>query len=174
MADEANGASRRDVLRGSAIGMGALVGAVALTNSNEVAAEAAGTSNHTYFVTISGINTSNSKIKVTSLGFGGEDDNGTPTPDRVSLNMPSGRFSPLMLEAFVQKSTHTVTIYGYQPNASGVTELALQITCTGAVIVHYHLGASSGAPTDNIQFVFSSIDLKWVLQNVHFTWTPVA
>lgn len=174
MADEGTGTSRRDVLRGSAIGMGALVGAMALTNSNEVAAEAAGTSNHTYYLTISGINGTNSKIKLSSLGFGGDDPNGTPTPDRVTLTMPSGRFSPFMLKAFVEKTQHTATIYGYQPNASGVPELALQITCTGAEIVHYHLGASSGAPSDNLELVFGSIDLKWVLQNVHFTWTPVA
>jgi hypothetical protein len=79
-----------------------------------------------------------------------------------------------MFEAFVEKSLHTVTIYGYQSNAAGVTELALQITCTAAEIVHYHLGASSGAATDNIQLIFGSLDLKWVLQNVHFKWTPVA
>lgn len=174
MADETSGASRRDVLRGSAIGMGALVGAMTLTNANEVAADAAGTSNHTYFLTLSGINTSNSKIKLTSLGFGGDETNGTPTPEVVSLSMPSGRFSPFMLQAFAEKTALTATIYGYQPNASGVTELALQITCTGAEIVHYHLGASSGAPSDNLQLIFGSIDLKWVLQNIHFKWTPVA
>jgi type VI protein secretion system component Hcp len=174
MADQVSGASRRDVLRGSAIGVGALVGAMSLTNANEVAAEAAGTSNHTYYLTLSGINTSNTKIKLTSVGFGGDDSNGTPTPDVVTLAMPSGRFSPLMLQAFAEKTLHTATIQGYQPDANGVSVLALQITCTGAEIVRYHLGASSGAPSDNLQLVFGSIDLKWALQNVHFTWTPVA
>lgn len=174
MAEEVTGASRRDMIRGGAIGVGALMGAMALTNANEVAAEAAG-SNRSYLLSITGISDAKN-IKLSSFGFGGDDVNGTPTPERVTLTMGSGAQSPFLLKAFAQqKNTLIAVINGYQPNAAGVEQNSIRITCTGAEIVHYHLGvSSSGAPVDNIQLVFGSIELQWLLQNVFFTWTPVA
>jgi type VI protein secretion system component Hcp len=172
MSDETSGASRRDLLRGSAIGVGALVGAMALTNSQEVAADAATSTAHTYYLNMSGINPS-TRIRVNSVSFGGDNNNGTPTPDVVALSMPSTQFSPKILGAFANKTTGiTATIRGYQPDAVGKTVNFVTITCAGSQITHYHLGASSGAPTDNVHLVFGSIKLEWVLNLKSFTWTP--
>ena len=173
MSEAAGGASRRDLLRGSAIGVGALVGAMTLTSSNEEAAGAAGVTRD-YYATFTGINPS-TKVKVTSVSFGGDDNGGVLTPDIVSLTLPSSRYSPLILKKFVEKTTTTATITGYQPDAVGKLVNFVTITCTGALITHYHLSVSSaGAPSDNLHLVFASIDLKWVLNNVHYTWSPTA
>lgn len=177
MSEQTNGASRRDLLRGGAIGVGALVGAMALTSAEETSAEAAGTSSsHTYYVNISGINP-NTRIKLSSLSFGGENVAGSPTPtaDGLTLAMPTGQFSPKILQAFANKSPIAkVTIRGYQPDASGKLVNSLVITLTGAQVVYYHLGASSGVPTDTVHITYATIDLDWALQNVHFTWNVPA
>jgi hypothetical protein len=103
MSDDAQGASRRDLLRGSAIGVGALVGAMALTNAQEVSADAA-TTPHTYYLTMSNINTSTTKIKLISLSFGGENDDDVLKAALVSLAMDTGQFSPLILQAMALKT----------------------------------------------------------------------
>ncbi len=56
MAEASGGASRRDLLRGSAIGMGALVGALALTNLGETSADAFTGSSLKFLGGFSGIN----------------------------------------------------------------------------------------------------------------------
>jgi type VI protein secretion system component Hcp len=174
MSDAESGASRRDLLRGSALGVGALVGAMALTNANETAADAAGVT-RSYDVTMTGINP-NTKVKLTSVAFGGDLTNGSAIPEIVTLALPSSRFSPLLLKAFAEKaSTIKATIRGYQPNVNGVQSNFVTITCTGSQIVHYHLGiSSSGAPTDNLQLTYATIDLNWLLNNVHYTWVVPA
>jgi type VI protein secretion system component Hcp len=174
MSDDASGASRRDLLRGSAIGVGALVGAMALTNAQEVSADAATSVPHTYYVTMSGINPT-TKIKLISVSFGGENDGGTLSAALVSLTMDSGQFSPLILQAMALKTVITkATILGYQPDVvTGKTVNSLKITCNSARVMYYHLAvSSSGAPVDTVRLSFTSVDLDWVLQNRHFTWTP--
>jgi type VI protein secretion system component Hcp len=171
MSDESHGASRRDLLKGSAIGVGALVGAMALTNAEEVSADAATGDPHTYYLTLSNI-TGNSRIKLTSLSFGGENEGGTLVPEDVTFTMPTGAFSPLILAAFASETRHKVIIRGYQSDASGKQVNSLIITCTNAEVLHYHLSvSSSGAPTDNVHVSFDSIELKWVLNNTVATWT---
>lgn len=172
MADEVSGASRRDVLRGSAVGMGALVGAMALTNSNEVAAEAAGT-NHKLTVSFSGISPKN--LPLSSVNFGGENNNGTPTPDVAALALRTGAHSPLLLKAFAQKTAPlTVTIKGYGTDAVGREVVDYTITLSSAEIAHYHLAGSPSGATDQVHVVFGSVDLEWNPQLLHFTWTAVA
>jgi type VI protein secretion system component Hcp len=173
MSDETHGASRRELLKGSAIGVGALVGAMALTNADEVSADAATGNPHVYYLTLSNV-TGNSKIKLTTMSFGGDSDgSGTLTEEVVSIGMPTGEFSPLILQAFAEKTTHKATIKSYQTDVSGRQVNSLTITCTGAKIVHYHLGASgSGAPTDNVRLSYASVELDWVPQAKSYTWTP--
>jgi len=171
MADESAGTSRRDVLRGSAIGMSALVGAMAMTNSAEVAAEAAGTG-HKLTITFGGISPKN--LPLGSVNFGGDNPEGTPVPDLVTLSLPTGAQSPFLLKAFAEETTRTVTIRGYGTDASGRAIVDYTITFTGAVVVHYHLAGSPTAATDQLQLRFGSVDLEWNPQNVQFTWTPVA
>ena len=172
MADEASGASRRDVLRGSAIGMGALVGAMAMTNSNEVDAEAAGTSNHTYYLVLAGINTSSSRIRINSFGAGGENDGGALMVDQIPISMPTGNFSYQLLRHFAEKLAITsATIRGYQQDTTGKTVNSLKIVLNNVRIVRYHVGAGSGGPTDNISLnVGTSVELDWVLTNKSYTW----
>lgn len=172
MADEASGASRRDVLRGSAVGMGALVGAMALTNSNEVAAEAA-TTKHKLTITFSGISPKN--IPLSSVNFGGDNDNGTPTPDIVTLTLRTGAHSPLLLQAFANKTGPlTVTIKGYGTDPVGREVVDYTITLSSAEIVHYHLAGSPSGATDQVHVVFGAVDLEWNPQLVHFKWIAVA
>lgn len=170
MPDGQVGTSRRDVLRGSAIGVGALVGAMALTNGDEVSADAATGDPHVYYLTIGNI-TGSSKIKLSSVSFGGENDAGTLNPALVTLGMPTGGFSPLILQAFVAKTLHKATIKGYQTDASGRQVNSLIITCTGAEVVYYHLGVGgSGAPSDTVHLSYDTIELNWVLAGKSFTW----
>jgi type VI protein secretion system component Hcp len=171
MSEETSGASRRDMLRGGAVGVGALVGAMALTNSSEIAADAAGTS-HSMLVSFSGISPKN--LHVYSVNFGGDNPGGTPTPDVVLLTLRSGAQSPFLLQAFAQQTNLTATIKGYGVDATGRQVLDFTITCSVARIVHYHLSASSGSPTDTVHLRFNSIDLEWNPNLVHFTWTPIA
>jgi type VI protein secretion system component Hcp len=172
MSEETSGASRRDVLRGGgAVGVGALVGAMALTNSSEIAADAAGT-NNSMLVSFSGI--SPKTLRLDSVNFGGDNPGGTPTPDVVVLTLRSGAQSPFLLQAFAQQTNLTATIKGYGVNATGGQVLDFTITCSVARIVHYHLSASSGSPTDSVHLRFNSIDLEWNPNLVHFTWTPIA
>jgi type VI protein secretion system component Hcp len=171
MADEGARASRRDVLRGSAIGMSALVGAMAVTSSTEVAAEAAGT-RHNLTITFGGIAPKN--LPLGSVNFGGDNPGGTPTPDVVTLSLPTGAHSPFLLKSFAQETTRTVTIRGYGTDASGRAVIDYTITFTAAEVVHYHLAGSPTGATDQVQLRFGSVQLEWNPQNVQFTWTPVA
>ena len=171
MAEELARTSRRDVLRGSAIGVGALVGAMALTNSSEVAAEAA-VSGVSYDMTVGIIGAT--KIKLNSLAFGGDKPaTGNAIPEPLALTIPTGYHSTILLQAFaLQSDLGTVTIRGYSPDRSGVSVNTLLITCAHGRVGHYHLSASSGTPVDSVQLRFVSVDLKWVPKGAHYTWTP--
>lgn len=145
---------------------------MALTNSNEVAAEAA-TGNHKLTISFSGISPKN--VPLSSVNFGGDNPSSTPTPDLVVLALPTGAQSPFLLKAFAQQTGPlTVTIKGYGTNAAGLQVLDYTITFSNAEVLHYHLVGSPSGATDQVQLRFGSVDLAWNPQNVHFTWLALA
>ena len=78
MTEQTSGTSRREVLRGSAIGMGALAAAVALTNAVEESADAQTTGGGLLFMVGFSVTGLNNKVQARSISFGGTNPAGTP------------------------------------------------------------------------------------------------
>ena len=123
----------------------------------------------TYFVSFSNFSPKN--IVLNSASFGGDNENGTPTPEVVTLTMPGGPQTPKLLKAFAQETTGlTVTIKGIAKNVNGQEFQELVVTFSGAEVVHYHLGMSGGGLTDSVHITFGSVDIFWADTNFHYTW----
>jgi hypothetical protein len=166
------GASRRDVLRGGAIGMGALVGAMALVNAEAGPAEATTGTGLRLSVGFSGINLALA-VPLQSFTFGGDDVNGTLAPSQVILTLDTNRYSPRLLQAYVQKtSLQSVVIRERAPDVQGVLRLLMTITITGAEIVYFHTSAAThGHIRDTVHLVFGgSAEVNRNAEAVDYTW----
>jgi type VI protein secretion system component Hcp len=174
MAEAVHGASRRDLLKGSAVGMGALVGALALTNLNETAAEAVTGTPLKFVGGFSGINLAH-KQPIQTVTFGGHDTQGVFTADQVVLTMDTNSYSPMVLTAFAaQTSGMKVVVDGYTRNVQGLEVKFMTITLTGAQIVGYHFASTTeGTTRDTVRLTFDTLDLLSLDTNNHFTWQPV-
>ena len=172
----ATGASRRDVLRGGAIGVGALVGAMGLLNAEEVssAAERLDTATALY---ISYSPFSQSLAVLRSFSFGGEL-NGSPGPVPVFLTQDTFKNSPRLLRIYAEASTvPKVEIREFQTNVQGVEKLTTTITFTNSRITSFHtdvVTASNGGSAhtqDLLQLTFGSVTLLRVDSGSAYTWT---
>jgi type VI protein secretion system component Hcp len=155
MAEAVSGASRRDVLMGSAVGVGALVGGIALTNLGESSAEAATLNGHTDYVTIAGINPNN-PIVLTSVSVGGS--------SRVAkMTMRTGTFSPKILQAFgTQTAISSVKIRDVHQNSTGQIVTDMLITLANVKITFYEVSVSNAEPPlDTVHMSYTGLSMTW-------------
>ena len=127
-----------------------------------------------YITSFSGIasSTGSNLIAVDSVNLGGEDPNGILTPSDVILGCGAGRYSPLLLQAMVEQTTHKVILKGFKPDAQGVERNFLTITLTGATVAGYHLGGAADGFTDTLHLAFVTLDYDWVQNGVEYIWQP--
>jgi hypothetical protein len=144
--DEMTGASRRDVLRGGAIGMGALVGAMALVNANEVSSEAKRATSRTLWVGFAGNGlAASNKVPLQSFALGGEV-NGSPDPLPVSLTLNTNKYSGKLLQVYAEAITLSkIVISEYHADVQGVEKLYLTVTLTSARITSFHTSVHTTA-----------------------------
>lgn len=172
----ATGASRRDVLRGGAIGVGALVGAIGLVNAEEVSSEAQRLDTAAaIYVSYSPF--SQSLALVRSFSFGGEL-NGSPDPVPVFLTQDTFKNSPRLLRIYAEAITiPKVEIKEYQADVQGVEKLTTTITFTNSRITSFHtdvVTASNGGSAhtqDVVQLTFGSATLLRSDSGSTYTWT---
>jgi type VI protein secretion system component Hcp len=166
------GTSRRDLLRGGAIGVGAVVGAMGLINASEVAAEAAGGTGLALYAGFAGINLKQ-PMQVHSFQLGGAFAGATATASPATLVLESYKYSPKLLQAYAEKtSLAKVVIKGYRPNVQGLVTQFLTITLTGAQIVSYHAGAAvNDSLRDTVRVTFTGLTVLRNDANTTYTWT---
>lgn len=172
--DAAGGASRRSVLRGGAIGVGALVGAVAMVNANEVASEAQAGSSVRLFVGFAGINLTHT-VPLDSFGLGGHDDNGTLATTLATLTLDSTKYSPKLLRAYAEQTNiSSIVIRQFEANLNGEQTLYMEITLHAARIVGYHADAvTTQVPErfrDTLSVAFGGVTVHR-LDGTTYTWT---
>lgn len=171
------GTSRRDLLRGGAIGMGAFVGAMALVNAQEVSSDAQQIqTGPDIFVGFSlfGVN---KVVPVHSFSFGGDLD-GSPSPIPAVLTLDANKFSPLLLKVYAEATALTkVVIKEYERNVQNMENLVTTITLTSSRITSFHTdvvaGASSGRYTrDTMQLTFGTANVTRADGGaLSYTWT---
>jgi type VI protein secretion system component Hcp len=126
------------------------------------------------YMTVSGINPS-TRVPVNSANFGGSDPNGTVVPADVVINAESTRFTPLLLKAFVERTTHKVVLTGWEPNVNGVEHQFVKITLTGAVLVSLHMAGTNAAEViDTLHWTFDSLEFDWIDTATDYIWQVVA
>ena len=170
------GASRRDVLRGGAIGMGAFVGAMALINASEESSEATTSTGRSMSVAFAGNGMTLAHAKpLQSFTLGGEID-GAPTPTQATLTLDISNYSPKLLQVYAEAITLSkLVISGYQPNVEGLKTLVLVITLANVRITSFHtnVDVGSGHVRDTLNVNWGSFTLLRKDSNRTFTWTPV-
>ena len=168
------GTSRRDVLRGSAIGLGAFVGASALINANGVPAQARATTSIKLVVGFAGINL-NHPVPAHAFTLGGDNLNGNLEPTGNTLTLNSSRYSPLLLKAYANATNLTkVVIDEYQADHAGIERLTTTMTLGFARIVSFHTDVSTSSPghvRDVLQLTFSALTLLRHDSNATYTWS---
>jgi type VI protein secretion system component Hcp len=177
---EVTGSSRRDVLRGGAIGVGALMGAMSLLGAEDASAQQLRASNAVIFVGFAGINL-NRVVEVQSFELGGFTDAGdTLSPSQASLVLESTKYSPALLKAYAEHQTiPTIVVRCIAFAADGQEYENLRITLNAARIVSYHAAAAKlpgrhGPVTtllDTLLVGFGGITVKSFDTNVSYTWT---
>ena len=167
----ATGASRRDVLRGSAIGVGAFVGALGLINANEVSSEARAGTGLKLTVGFAGNGMSvNRPVPLQSYELGGQVDSG-PTPTQTTLTLDTSKYSPKLLQVYAEAMTLTkIVILAYEPNVQGLETLVLTITLTNARITSFHTDAASSRIRDSLVSTWSSLTILRNDVNRTYTW----
>jgi type VI secretion system Hcp family effector len=173
-----SGTTRRDVLRGGAVGVGALVGAMALVNANEVTSEAEQRSSVRKMTVGFSLFNVNHAVVLHSLDFGGEV-NGSPEPTLVTLTLDTNKYSPLLLKAYAEATTLAkVKINEYETNVQGVEELTTTITFTNSRIVSFHtdVATSDFSPSaphvrDTLKLTFGSATIERLDGLTTYTWT---
>ena len=170
------GTSRRDVLRGGAIGVGALVGALALINADEESSEATTSTGRSMSVAFAGNGMTLAHPKpLQSFALGGEVD-GAPVPTQTTLTLDISNYSPRLLQAYAEAITLSkIVINGYQPNVQGLKTLVLTITLANVRITSFHtnVDVGSGHVRDTLTVTWGSWTLLRKDANRTFTWTPV-
>ena len=110
-------------------------------------------------------------VDVGSLNFGGDDPHGVLTPADVIISADTSRYSPLILQAFVEQTLHKVVLDGYEPDAAGLVHNFVRITLTSAQVVSYHIGRTEHSRlTDTLHLTFITLDYDWLDNNVDFLW----
>jgi type VI secretion system secreted protein Hcp len=173
-------ASRRDVLRGGAIGMGALVGAMGVSGAADASAPAvrmaaASTSGQRFFLevdSISGPATAKGfehQIPVHSFSWGiANSSSGSPgggggagkvTATPLALTMTSSIASPpLALACATGKHIASATLRGVRKDGKGKSSQYLTIKLTNVIVSSLHQSESSGgAPLDTVQLSFAKV-----------------
>ena len=169
-----SGASRRDVLRGGAIGLGAFVGASALIDGDEMTAEAKTTASIRLAVGFAGVNLKN-PVTLHSFDLGGDNVNSSLNEVVATLTVDSSRYSPLLLKTYAQAANLTkVVIEEAEPDRSGVQRLTTTITLTSARILSFHTDvgtAGSGHVRDVVQVAYGALTIFRHDSNTTYTWT---
>jgi type VI protein secretion system component Hcp len=110
-------------------------------------------------------------IPLDSLNFGGNDPNGFLTPTDVVVEMRSSTYSPLLLKAFVEQTSHTVVFKEYQPDRSGITRNNATITLATAKIVSFELaGTATSHVLDTVHFNFATLGYNRPTDGAEFVW----
>lgn len=129
---------------------------------------------HVYATSISGIFSVarfNDGIEVNSLKFGGDDPNGFLTPSDVIVALRSSRYTPLLVKAFVEQTSHTVVLKDYQPDHSGIARNFATFTLLGAKIDSIQLaGSATSHVVDTVHFNFATLDYNRPDDGVDFAW----
>jgi type VI protein secretion system component Hcp len=173
--DIAAGASRRSVLRGGALGVGALVGAMAVVNANEVSSEAqqAGSSAR-LFVGFAGINLNHS-VPLHSFGVGGRDDNGSLVPTLATLTLEATKYSPKLLKAYAEHTNlSSILISQFKRNVEGVETRYMDVTLNAARIVSFHTDVQTDFPghvRDSLVVSFGGVTIHRFDFAKTYTWT---
>jgi len=176
--DDTTGASRRDVLRGGAIGMGAFVGAMTLINANEVSSEARVLPHRKLTVGFggNGMNATN-EVPLLSYAVGGVLD-GSPTPSQMRLTLDTGKYSPRLLQVYAEAMTlNKIVILASQRSAQGLLQVVETVTVTGARITSFHTDAvatgdtvGSGHLRDSLIVTWGSLTILRHGVNTSYTW----
>jgi type VI protein secretion system component Hcp len=112
-------------------------------------------------------------LQVIGANLGGGDPAGILTPDDVVLVCDASRYTPKLLQAFVDQSSHKVEINGYEPNVQGIEKNFIRITLTGAKVTSFHESATAASRfEDTLHLSFVSLDYDFVADNADFVWTP--
>jgi type VI secretion system secreted protein Hcp len=178
--EDEQGASRRDVLRGGALGVGALVGAMGVTGAAEastpaVRMAAASTPAQRFFLQVDGVDgpaTAKGFEKqipvqayswgVTSTGStttGGGGGAGKTTPGPFVVTIASSIASPpLLLACCTGKHFAKATLRGVRTGAKGKPTQYLTITLTEVLISSLQQSeGSGGAPLDIVSLAFARV-----------------
>lgn len=174
---ENDGATRRDLLRGGALGVGALVGgagAVTLAQQSNAATpafSASATTGQQFWLAVSGVTGPGTargfvgQLPISSFSFGfdeagstGGAGTGTVTPTTLDFTTPTSKATPqLLADLITGKVVPKATLTGLRPNASGVEQRYLIIVVHNLLVSSLHTSESHGAPTDHVSFKFDSI-----------------
>ena len=169
-----SGTSRRDVLRGGAIGLGAFVGASALINADVAAAQARASTSIKMVIRFAGINLGNA-VPLHSFTVGGDNVNGSLDEVPATLTLDSSRYSPLLLKAYAQATNLSkVVIDQSQADPSGIERLTTTLTLTFARIVSFHTDVGTPSPghvRDVLKVTFGALTLLRHDSNTTYTWT---
>jgi type VI protein secretion system component Hcp len=167
------GTSRRDVLRGGAVGLGAFVGASALINANGVSAEARATTSIAMVVGFAGINLSH-PVPLHSFSVGGDNINGSLNEVSATLTLTSSKYSPLLLKAYVDGTNLSkIVIDQSQADRSGIAHRTTTITLGSARIFSFHTDVSTPSPAhvrDVLQVSFGALTIARHDSNTTYTW----
>ena len=174
---EASGASRRDVLKTGAVGMGALLGAMGMTgtaHAEAVHVAAAETGPVDYFLKIDGIDgestdaTHKGWIQLLSFSWGASNPSrviasgrtraGRPTISDFTFTSTTSTASPTLFADCVTGKNHpTAVITGLRSGDRGQVEF-LKIRLSDVLVSSYQTSASSDVPTDSTSLSFRKIE----------------
>ena len=165
--------TRRDVLRGSAVGVGALVGgsgAVALAQDSSAAAPAfaaAATGAQHFWLSVTGVSGPSTargfegQIPVTSFAVGVDAVSGAGggkiTPSTFDFTATTSKATPQLLAALVTGANVTKAILtGVRVTSSGASQRYLKITLSNVVVTSLHtIESRDGAPVDHVSLTYN-------------------
>ena len=167
------GTTRRDMLRGGAIGVGAIVGGMALAHEGTADAAPTATVATEFFLVIAGIKGPSTvkghqgSFPVTAYNFGftsprdaaSGQATGPIQASVIDLTTPSSVASPLLVSALVTNAPlKSVTIVGVGGAQRAVIET---ITLTRAALTGFHQAATGGgALVDELRFDYQKIEYR--------------
>ena len=126
-----------------------------------------------YHAEFHGLVSKTALIEVETMNLGGDDPGGILTPSDVVLGLKASKFSPRLLQAFVEQTAHKVVIRGYHLNAAGLEENFLAITLTQARVASYRLGAAwKGKVRDTLHLTFATLEYEYVDTGTDYVWQP--
>ena len=183
-----NEIERRDVLRGGALGVGALVGAVGMAGAGEASPPgfqmaASSTASQQFWLAVKGVDgpstTKGYEKQIPLHSFGWGVDNSAPvagpgagkaTASPFTFTATSSKASPQLAKlACTGVHISTVVLSGVRRNAAGVMTRYLKLTLTDALVSSLHLGeANAGAPTDHVALLFGGV--TFVIDSVSMTF----